>query len=59
MFESVVKSCLVQVQANTVYQSSNPGSLYPGGDYIHNYGQDEEEDGNTSDSEGGGGRRRW
>ena len=50
---------MVHVQANTVYQSSNPGSLYPDGDHILNYGLGEDEDGYSSDSEGDGGRRRW
>ena len=61
MFKNVLNSCTVQVQDNIVYQSSNPGSLYPGGDYIHNYGVGEEEDRNSSDSnsEEDGGRRRW
>ena len=31
------------------------GSMFPHGDYIHNYGT---EDGNSSDSESGRGRRR-
>ena len=48
------------MQANIVYQSSNPGSLFPHGDYIRNYGQEGSGLGeDDSDSESGEGRRKW